>query len=143
MLANDQLVRKAPRYSKPRRWKSIARIGVIPILALTLIAGLFYAEHSFQREKQTGWMTVTATIEDTRNRPVAHHALEYGGATLYEIDVLADYRLNSSPQKEWIPLSEPPKTLDETHAQQLALKGKQCFVRWNPSTPDQKLAELN
>jgi hypothetical protein len=130
-----------PRYAKRRTLKSIIRIWIIPVLALACIGGFFYEEHSFKRQHQT-WTTVAAVAEDTRLHPIARYALEYGSKDLYTVDVLATYSFNDVPQKDWIPLSESPKTLDEAKSQAASLKGKQCLVRWDPSAPDQKIAEL-
>ena len=131
-----------PSHAKRRSLKSIIRIWIIPVLALACIGGFFYEEHSFKRQQQT-WTTVAAFAEDTRLHPIARYALEYGSKDLYEIDVLAIYSFNGMAQKDWIPLSQPPKSLNEAKSQAASLKGKQCLVRWDPSAPEQKVAELH
>ena len=121
---------------------SIIRIWIIPVLALACICGILYEEHSFKRQQKI-WTTVAAVAEDTRLHPISRYALEYGSKDLYEVDVLATYSFNGAPQKDWIPLSEPAKSLDEAKSQAASLKGKQCLVRWDPSAPEQKVVELH
>jgi hypothetical protein len=85
-----------PRYARRRSVKSIIRIAIIPAIALFCIIGLFYAEHTFKQRQRTTWTTVDATAEDTRVRPIARFALEYGSKDLYEIDVLVTYSANET-----------------------------------------------
>jgi len=129
-----------PRYTRRRSLKSIIRIAVIPTIALLCIIGLFYAEHTFKKRQQT-WTTVEATAEDTRVRPMARFALEYGSKDLYEIDVLATYTSNGTSHQDWVPFSEKPKPLNEAKPEAAALKGKPLLLRWDPAVPDQKLAD--
>src|SRR5436309_2825270 len=99
------------RYARPRSVKSIIRIAIIPALALLCIIGLFYAEHTFKHRQRTTWTTVDATAEDTRVRPMARFALEYGSKDLYEIDVLVAYTSNGTSHQDWVPFSEKPRPL--------------------------------
>lgn len=132
-----------PRYSKPRRdWKFFLRLLIIPILALAGIITFLYQEHTFHHQQQNTWTTVPATIEDTRLHPIARFSFQYGSKDLYEIDVLATYTLNGAPRKDWVTLTEAPKPSDKATAEAAALKGKTCVLRWAPSAPDQKIAEL-
>ena len=132
------------RYSKRRRgWKSIVRIVAIPAVALACVIGLLYEELAFRHRQKTTWTNVAATIEQTRLHPIARYALEYGNKNdLYEIDVLASYSANGVQHEEWAPLSQSPKPLAESQSLLPSLKGKQCTIRWDPASPDQKFVEL-
>jgi hypothetical protein len=121
---------------------SYVRIWTPPLIALFCVLFFLYEEHAFNRHKQTSWTTAPAVVEDTRLRPIARFALQYGSKPLYETDVLATYTVNGTPHKDWLPLSESPKPGKDAQAEATALKGKQCFVRWDPATPDQKIVEL-
>jgi len=131
-----------PRYSKRRDWKFFLRLLIIPILAIAGVATFLYQEHTFHHQQQTTWTTVPATIEDTRLHPVARFAFEIGSKDLYALDVLAAYALNGAPQKEWVTLTLPAKPKSWATAEAATLKGKPCLLRWDPSAPDQKIAEL-
>jgi hypothetical protein len=133
-----------PRYSKRRRgWKSLLRIGIIPALALACILGLLYAELAFRHRQKTTWSAITATVQETRLRPVAKYALEYGSKDLYEVDVLVSYSSNGAPLKNWVPLSEAPKPLANAQATQRDLNGKTCLVRWDSASPDDRTADCH
>jgi len=132
-----------PRYSKPRRdWKFFLRLLIIPILAIAGIITFLYQEHAFRHQQQTTWTTVPATIEDTRLRPVARFAFEIGSQDLYALDVLAAYTLNGASQKEWVALTLPAEPKSQATTDAAMLKGHTCLLRWDPSTPNQKIAEL-
>jgi hypothetical protein len=132
-----------PRYSKrSRNWKSIVRGGIIPVLAIACVAALLYQELAFRHRQKTTWTTVTATIEQTRIHPIARYALEYGSKDLYEVDVLTSYSVNGVQRDDWVPLSEAPQSLAKVQSATQHLKGRQCLVRWDPSSPDQKIADL-
>jgi hypothetical protein len=132
-----------PRYAKPRRSRLFyVRLWIVPALAVIGIAAFFYAEFAFRHQVQTNWIQTTATIEDTRTRPLARYALEYGSKGLYEVDVLATYAADGRLQKDWIPIAEAAKSLPEAKSQAATMKGKLCTVRWDPAAPDQKFAEL-
>ncbi|SEG05017.1 hypothetical protein SAMN05421819_1815 [Bryocella elongata] len=131
-----------PRYSRPRSWKSHVRIWTPPVLALLCIGFFVYQEHAYKHRQLTSWTTTNATADDVRLQPVSRFALEYGSKPLYETYVLASYTVNGAPHKDWLPLSESPKADKAAHAEADAIKGKQCFVRWDPATPDQKIVEL-
>jgi hypothetical protein len=132
-----------PRYSKRRRgWLSIVRIAIVPILALACIGGLLYQELAFKHRQKTTWISVTGTIQQARLHPIARYALEYGSKDLYEIDVLATYSANGAPHEDWVPYSTPPKSLAAAQSAVSLLKGKQCLVRWDPASPDQKIADI-
>jgi hypothetical protein len=132
------------RYSKRRRsWKSLARIALVPLLALACISGLLYEDHSFKHRQKTTWTSVPATIDQTRLHPIARYALQYGSKDLYDVDVLASYSANGVQHEDWVPLDESPKSLAAAQAMAPLLKGKQCLVRWDPASPDQKIADLH
>jgi hypothetical protein len=130
------------RYRRRRGWKSHVRIWTVPLIAMLCVAGFLYSEDDFQRRKQATWITSTAIAEDTRLRPIARFSLEYGSKPLYEVDVLASYTEQGQPHQDWLPLSESPQNEIQARAQANALKRRQCFVRWDPANPTQKLVEL-
>jgi hypothetical protein len=72
-----------PRYTKPRRSRLFyVRLWTVPALAVVGIAVFFYEEFAFRHQVQTNWIKITADIEDTRTRPLARYALEYGSKGL-------------------------------------------------------------
>jgi hypothetical protein len=132
-----------PTYSKRRSSsKSILRIVAVAALAIACVVGLMYEELAFKHRQRTTWTTVTATVEQSRLRPIAGYALEYGSKKLYEVDVFASYSMNNVQHKEWVPLSQAPLSLAEAQSMSPRLKGRSCFVRWDPSSPDQRIADL-
>lgn len=131
-----------PRYRRPRSWKSRVRIWTPPVIAALCVIFFLYEEHAFNHHKQTSWTTSTAIAQDTRLRPLARFALQYGSKPLYEIDVLASYAVEGTPHQDWLPLSQSPQPDQEAHTEAAALKGRSCVVRWDPQTPDRKIVEL-
>jgi hypothetical protein len=111
--------------------------------AISFVAGLVYMKHRAQQSREETWVTAIATIEDTRTQLAGVYNSIYGGGSSYEVDVLAKFPADGASHEEWIPLSQAPKGLDSARYQAWVLKGKQCFVRWNPSHPKQIVAEIN
>ena len=89
------------------------------------------------------WTSAVATIEDTRIQRVQIANWEFGGAVLYEVEVQAKYSANGVEHEKWIPLTEAPHSQTDAELKAYLLKGKQCFVRWNPSSPNQIIADIH
>jgi Protein of unknown function (DUF3592) len=113
------------------------------VFAIAFVASLVYLKHRAQQSREETWVTAAATIEDTRTQLAGVYNSIYGGGLSYEVDVLAKFSVDGASREEWITLSQAPKGLDSARYQAQVLKGKQCYVRWNPSHPKQTVAEIN
>lgn len=133
-----------PRYSKPYRTRAFwIRVSIVPALAVVAIAVFFYEELLFRHEQQTTWKSSPTIAEDTRIRPMARFALEYGSKGLYEVDVLAAYSIDGVAHQDWAPVSGAPMPQAQAQAEATRMKGKPCTLRWNPSAPDQRTVDAD
>jgi hypothetical protein len=113
-------------------------------LALTIVfvaAALFF-QHRRQQEMEETWPSATAMIEDVRPAVVSQANNQFGGAMLYQVEVLAHYNANGFEQRRWIRIERRPGPSPDEN-QIARWKGKQFVVRWKASQPDQVVPELN
>ena len=61
---------------------------------------------------------------------------------LYQMDVLADYKVSGLEQRRWIRIEGKPERLPD-ESQMARWKGKQFVVRWKASQPDRVIPQLN
>jgi hypothetical protein len=129
-----------PKSRKDSRmlWKIGAFLALLVVFVMTVL--LF--QHRRQEEMENSWQSAPATIEDVRPVVVTQVNNHFGGAMLYQVEVLAHYNANGSEQRRWIRIeSKPGPSPDES--QIARWKGKQFVVRWKASQPDQVIPELN
>ena len=129
-----------PKSRKDSRmlWKIGAFLALLVVFVMTVL--LF--QHRRQEEMENSWQSAPATIEDVRPVVVTQVNNHFGGAMLYQVEVLAHYNANGSEQRRWIRIeSKPGPGPDES--QIARWKGKQFVVRWKASQPDQVIPELN
>jgi hypothetical protein len=129
-----------PRNDKDRRtlW-SIG--GFVVVIAVVVLALVFFQRGRFEEIRDT-WQSATATIEDVRPVVVSKINSKVGGAMLYQVEILADYKANGMEQKRWIRIERQPGPRPEEN-QIARWKGKQFVVRWKASQPDQAIPDLN
>jgi len=110
-------------------------------MVVFVVAVLFF-QHRRQEEMENSWQSATATIEDVRPVVVSQVNSKFGGAMLYQVEILAHYNANGFEQKRWIKIENLPRPNPD--ASQIARwKGKEFVVRWKASQPDQVVPELN
>jgi hypothetical protein len=78
-----------------------------------------------------------------RTKLVSETGSQYGGAMLYQVQVLASFPVNGSIEERWITVDQVPKSLDAIHFQEYRWKGGKYFVRWKPSDPDRIVIEIH
>jgi hypothetical protein len=115
--------------------------GLIALIGVVFVTVLFF-QHRRQQEMEYTWQRATATIEDVRPVAVLQVDSKYGGAMLYQVEILARYDANGSEQRRWIKIERKPGPRPED-SQMSRWKGKQFVVRWKASQPDQVVPELN
>jgi hypothetical protein len=140
MPDRDGAVKLIPRSRKDRKtlWT------IFGYLALTIVfvtAALFF-QHRRQQEMSETWQSAVATIEDVRPVVVSQVNNQFGGAMLYQVEVLAHYNANGLEQRRWIRIERRPGPSPDEN-QIARWKGKQFVVRWKASQPDQVVPELN
>lgn len=113
------------------------------LLATVVVAGLYYLKQKHQAEREQNWSSAVATIVDVRTRIATRVESQRGGAMLYEVQVLAKYTAEGTPQERWITVQQMPKLLADAQFQAFRWKGQTCFVRWKPSDPNQVVAEVS
>jgi hypothetical protein len=115
--------------------------GVLTLMVIFVVTVLFF-QHRRHEEMENSWQSATATIEDVRPVVVFQVNSQFGGAMLYEVEVLAHYKANGLEQRRWIRIEHiPGRRPDES--QIARWKGKQFVVRWKASQPNQVVPELN
>jgi hypothetical protein len=129
-----------PKSAKDRR-KLWSIGGYLGLMIVFVVAVLFF-QHRRQRKIEETWQSATATIEDVRPVVVSQVNGQFGGAMLYQVDVLAHYKANGFEQRRWIRIENRPR-LNPDENQIARWKGKQSVVRWKASQPDQVVPELN
>jgi hypothetical protein len=129
-----------PKSGKDRRalWSIVGFLGLMVVF---VVAVLFF-QHRRQQEIEDTWQSATATIEDVRPVVVSQVNSQFGGAMLYQVEVLALYSANGFEQRRWIRIERRPGPSPDEN-QIARWKGKQLVVRWKASQPDQVVPELN
>jgi flagellar basal body-associated protein FliL len=117
---------------------SLVFVGIIG----AAIALIYIGNKSHEYQEQN-WYSAVATIKDARTQLVSQVNGRQGGAMLYEVQVLATFSANGSPQERWITVDQDPKNLDYAEFQGRVWKGKQYFVRWKPSDPNVIVIDLH
>jgi ABC-type microcin C transport system permease subunit YejE len=116
-------------------------VGFLALVIISVVAILFF-QHWRQQEMEDTWQSATATIEDVRPVVVSEVNSQFGGAMLYQVEVLAHYNANGLEQRRWIRIvRRPGPSPDESQISRW--KSKQFVVRWKASQPDQVVPELN
>jgi hypothetical protein len=115
--------------------------GYLALTSVFVAAALFF-QHRRQQAMEETWQSATATIEDVRPVVVSQVNSQFGGAMLYQVEVLAHYNANGFEQRRWIRIERRPGPSPEEN-QITRWKGKQFVVRWKASQPDQVVPELN
>jgi hypothetical protein len=111
-------------------------------LVVIFVATVLFFQHRRQQEIEATWQSATATIEDARPVVVSQVNSQFGGAMLYQVEVLAHYNANGFEQRRWIRIERRPGPGPDK-SQIARWKGKQFVVRWKASQPDQVIPELN
>jgi hypothetical protein len=126
------------RKDRKRLWTIAGYLALI----VTFVAVALFLRYQKQKEIEDTWQSAQATIEDVRPVVVSQVNSQFGGAMLYQVDVLAHYKVNGLERRRWIRIeSEPKRRPDES--QMARWKGKQFVVRWKASQPDQVIPEPN
>jgi hypothetical protein len=115
--------------------------GYLSLIVIFVVTVLFF-QNKRQQEIDATWQSATATIEDARPVVVSQVNSQFGGAMLYQTEVLAHYNANGVEQKRWIRIERRPGAGPDK-SQIARWKGKQFVVRWKASQPDQVIPELN
>ena|ERR1700733_14192538 len=115
--------------------------GYLALTVIFVVTVLFF-QHRRQQEIEDTWQSATGTIEDVRPVAVSQVNSQFGGAMLYQVEVLAHYNANGLEQRRWIRIEQMPR-LRPSESQIARWKGKQFVVRWKASQPDRVVPELN
>ena len=83
-----------------------------------------------------------ATVEDVRPVVVSQINNDFGGAMVYQMEVLAHFNANGIEQKRWIRIEQMTRHSPDK-SQISHWEGQQFVVRWKASQPDQVVPELN
>jgi hypothetical protein len=124
-------IRPKDRASK----KQLLGIVGFVIIGIASAGGLVYARYRTQQYREQNWDSAIATVEDVRPKLVGQIDSKYGGAMLYDVEVLARFSVGGDTQERWITVEQTPRSLDSVHFQKLTWTGKTYFVRWKPSDP--------
>jgi hypothetical protein len=111
-------------------------------LVLFVVIFLVFKHHQQLRVEDT-WASTDGTVIDLRIVPETVVNSKYGGAVLYGMEVLVNYSANGSHQQRWISVRKGPVSADSAKWLAFRWKGQLCTVRWNPTSPDKPIVELN
>ncbi len=141
MSGDEALTAIRPRTR--RDWKTIWGIVGFVALAVVVVIALFILHTKEQEQIAQTWQSATATIEDVR--PVIASRIEsnFGGAMLYQLEVLVNYSANSVQQRRWLRIEQRPVSLTDAQLKVFRWRGQQCVVRWPVSQPNHVIAEVN
>jgi hypothetical protein len=123
--------------------KQLLTIGAYLAITLVVVIAILAIKHRHREEVEQNWQVATARIEDVRFKEITRVESARGGAMLYDVEVLANYTSAGVEQKRWIRVEQLPEVLSEAQFQAFRWKGKQCFVRWPVSQPEQIIADVN
>jgi hypothetical protein len=129
-----------PKSGKDRR--TLWSIGGVLVLVVVFVVAVLFFQHRRQLEMQNSWQSATATIDDVRPVVVSQANSKFGGAMLYQVEILARYKANGVEEKRWIRIEDMPRP-DPDKSQIARWKGKQFVVRWKASQPEQVVPGLN
>jgi Protein of unknown function (DUF3592) len=124
-------------------WHQIRVISGYLALAAVSVAVIFFLKHRHREAVEQNWKCAMATIEDVQPKVVEQVNSSRGGAMLYEVAILARYQSDKGEQRRWITIEQRPEPLADAELQSFRWKGQQCVVRWNPSMPEQVIAEVD
>jgi hypothetical protein len=116
--------------------------GYVALIA-AFVALIFFVKERNRADLEKNWTRADAVIVDVRTREAARVNTSRGGAMLYDVEILAKYRVDGSDQERWIIVEQQPEGLPYAQLQAFRWKGKQCVVRWKPSEPDRIFAEVS
>jgi hypothetical protein len=131
------------RPQTPKDRRSLFSLVGFSLTIIFCIAGLFYLKHRVQKNREKNWNSAVATIEDVRTISATQDNSQMGGAMLYDVQILAKYSVDGSPNKRWITVMQKPQHLVDAQLEAFRWKGKICYVRWKPSDPNQIVAEVS
>jgi hypothetical protein len=141
MPDGEALERVRPRSRAARR--QFPTIGGLLALGVAVAACFAYLRYRTQQYREENWYSAIATVKDVRTKLVSETGSQYGGAMLYQVQVLASFPVNGSIEERWITVDQVPKSLDAIHFQEYRWKGGKYFVRWKPSDPDRIVIEIH
>jgi hypothetical protein len=141
MSEHDALVAIRPRTRGD--WKTLWTIVGYIALAVGVVIALYIHHLKHEERIAQTWQSATATIEDVRPVLVSHRESNFGGAMLYQLDVLVQYTADGAQQKRWMRIEQQPMSLTDTQLKIFRWKGQQCVVRWPASQPNHVIAEVN
>src|SRR4051794_28688136 len=75
--------------------------GYLALMIIFVVVVLFFQRRRLEEIRNT-WQNATATIEDVRPVVVSQVNNQFGGAMLYQVDILAHYKANGFEQRRWI-----------------------------------------
>jgi hypothetical protein len=119
---------------------AISCIFIVPVLA---IVGFRLESTRVARYQEENWSSAIATIEDVRMKPVVQTNGTFGGAMLYQVDVLASFIQDGAHKARWITVDNGPERFADADRNARVWKGKQYFVRWNPTNSKQITIAIN
>jgi len=105
--------------------------GYLALIVIFIVVALFFQHRRLEGIRNT-WQSATATIEDVRPVVVSQVNSQFGGAMLYQVEVLAHYNANGLEQRRWIRIERRPGPSPDEN-QIARWKGKQFVVRWKAS----------
>jgi hypothetical protein len=124
-------------------WKILWKIVGYLSLAVGVVIALFIRHLRHEERIAQTWQSATATIVDVRPVLVSRRESNYGGAMLYQLEVLVQYTADGGQQERWIRIEQQPISLTDAQLKIFRWKGQQCLVRWPASQPNHVIAEVN
>jgi hypothetical protein len=141
MSEREALIASSPRTRGD--WKTLWAIVGYIALAVGVVIALFILHLKHEEQIAQTWQSATATIVDVRPVIVSRRESNFGGAMLYQLEVLVQYTADDAQQKRWIRIEHQPTSLTDAQLKIFRWKGQQSVVRWPASQPNHVIAEVN
>lgn len=125
--------------NKRNDWRKLTILASFLLITLLAVVVILIHKHSFQEYIEQTWASSIGTVEDARITPMTNS----GRVMTYQVEVLMTYPINGVSQQRWVHIEQQPKSHIEAELQIFRWRGNKCVVRWNPSHPEQVIAELN
>lgn len=123
--------------------RSLVSLCLSALGAVAAVFALWMLQQHWQQVRELTWSSANGTIEDIRSVPTSEVDSQFGGAMLYQVQVLVRFPFGSSSAERWVTVRHAPESLSQLQGQMQRWKGASCIVRWNPSNPDQIDAEVS
>ncbi len=114
------------------------------LLGATLAIAAMYEINAYNHDRivQT-WPNANAKILDARIVHVGWWHSRYGSKLAYDVQVLVSYSAEGAAREKWTTVHQQPRTSEDANLEIFRWKGQTCLVHWNPTNPEEVIADIS